>query len=370
MNQHALRAHDVVDLDRHHIGLLTRQQFYGIFINTIPHRNTRDIGSHSAELNSISTVVYLLNDEIPSANAGTSIFSPEQLSTLAMNFLLMHEIYYQTHQLSPADGLLLHVRLADDLRLSNLISPQTYREHRRPRDGLRRLAVIKEDAADNEMTSQNLDANQFVEYQDFLQTQLETSSDHDWIRMLLFKGSTYTFRMNNLGGDLDSYLTLRDAQGNQVTYNDDSDGGLNSRIIFTAEKSGAYYLDASSYASRSSGSYEISSSLVDITALAVNSQYATALTSAKKNQLFKIDLKAGQKYEFLMNKEPTNPSFDAYLYLRDANKNVITRDDDSGGGRNSKISYTAESDGVYFLDASSYKQHSLGMFTVMSHHVI
>jgi hypothetical protein len=220
------------------------------------------------------------------------------------------------------------------------------------------------------MTSLNLDANQVVEYQDFLQTQLETSSDHDWIRMLLFKGSTYTFRIKNLGRDLDSYLTLRDAQGNQVTYNDDSDGGLNSRIIFTAEKSGAYYLDASSYASRSSGSYEISSSLVDITALVVDSQYATALTSVKKNQLFKIDLKAGQKYEFLMNKEPTNPSFDAYLYLRDANKNVITRDDDSGGGRNSKISYTAESDGVYFLDASSYKQHSLGMFTVMSHHVI
>ncbi|MBU6225680.1 MAG: pre-peptidase C-terminal domain-containing protein, partial [Burkholderiales bacterium] len=74
--------------------------------------------------------------------------------------------------------------------------------------------------------------------------------------------------------------------------------------------------------------------------------------------------------EFLMNRVSTDTYFDAYLYLRDANKNEITRDDDSGGSLNSKISYTARSDGVYYLDATSYQQHSVGQFTVVSHQVM
>jgi hypothetical protein len=186
-----------------------------------------------------------------------------------------------------------------------------------------------------------------------MQSQLETTQDHDWMSMVLLKGNTYSFRMNKLGGDLDTFLTLRDAKGNKVTHNDDSDGTLNSRITFTAEKSGVYFLDASSFASSSLGRYEISSNL-DVATLGVNSQYTTALTSAKKSQLFKIELKAGKRYEFLMNRDPTE----------------ITHDDDSGGLLNSKISYTAKSDGAYYLDASSYQERSVGKFTVVSHQVI
>jgi hypothetical protein len=175
--------------------------------------------------------------------------------------------------------------------------------------------------------------------------------------------------MNKLSGNLDTFLTLRDAQGNEVTHNDDSDGSFNSRITFTAEKSGVYFLDASSYASSYSGSYEIRSNL-DVGALKTQGSYTSALSADKKSQLFKIELKAGHKYEFLMNRVSTDTHFDAYLYLRDANKNEITRDDDSGGSLNSKISYTAHSDGVYYLDATSYQQHSVGQFTVVSHQVM
>jgi hypothetical protein len=71
-----------------------------------------------------------------------------------------------------------------------------------------------------------------------------------------------------------------------------------------------------------------------------------------------------------MNRDPTASTFDAYLYLRDANKREITHDDDSGGLLNSKISYTAKSDGAYYLDASSYQERSVGKFTVVSHQVI
>lgn len=73
-----------------------------------------------------------------------------------------------------------------------------------------------------------------------------------------------------------------------------------------------------------------------------------------------------------MNKEPTGPYFDAYLYLRDTNKNEITHDDDSGLAffRDSKIMYTATSDGVYYLDATSYQQKFVGKYTVASHLVI
>jgi len=345
-----LHANDIIGLDRHHIGLLTYQQFYSAFNNSV--------GSNAVFPVEMGYGGFWLRiDSLRPAHGPI----PQEQIDLVRNFLRMHYDYALTHPVRGIDPRHEHYNAVEMFRNTGYVplGPNG--------DEIRRLSVFKEDIADNTGTSAYLIGAETIEPQSYLQTQLETSSDHDWIRIVLFKGNTYNFRMNNLGGDLDSYLTLRDAQGNQITYNDDSDGTHNSRITFIAEKSGVYYLDASSYASRSSGSYEISSNLVE---LGVNSRFVSELTSNVKNQLFKLVLQAGYRYEFSMYRVSTDTYFDAYLYLRDANKHAITYDDDSGGSLNSKIIYTAPSDGVYYLDASSYKQYSLGMFTVESHQII
>ncbi|MGW8389411.1 kelch repeat-containing protein [Pseudoduganella sp. HUAS MS19] len=59
-------------------------------------------------------------------------------------------------------------------------------------------------------------------------------------------------------------------------------------------------------------------------------------------------------------------SFDAYLYLRDGSGNVISSNDDGGGGTNSRISYTlpAGAWGNYTIEATSYYSGRSGAYTL------
>ena len=84
---------------------------------------------------------------------------------------------------------------------------------------------------------------------------VNSESDRDWLRVSLQAGQTYQF---NLDGNAleDSTLYLRNASGDQLAYNDDFTG-LNSRITYTATRSGNYFLDAGAYSS-GTGSYTLS----------------------------------------------------------------------------------------------------------------
>jgi len=364
-----LHSNDIIGLDPSHIALLTEQQLLRSLINS--------------RLDAAHGGLYSIHDlYLAMTRSGDGPAIRVEVAAI----LPMMEIYYSAHPENSHNFSYLVAQLwqmgyleigedpADEALFQRLMqydaldrAGRVDSEPSSPGGGsdgsLRRLKVISEDAVDSTYTVAKIGIDEF------LKTKLETAHDHDWISVNLFKGNTYTFRMTKIGGSLDTYLTLRDARGKEVTHNDDADGTLNSRITFTADNSGTYFLDASSYASLSSGSYAIRTSLNE---LGVNSQHTSALTADKKNQLYKLELKAGQRYEFQMNKEPTGPYFDAYLYLRDTNKNEITHDDDSGLAffRDSKIMYTATSDGVYYLDATSYQQKFVGKYTVASHLVI
>jgi hypothetical protein len=78
---------------------------------------------------------------------------------------------------------------------------------------------------------------------------LEVAGDHDWFRITLTAGQSITISLSGSGATpvADTYLNLRDANGNILTHNDDSGGTLNSKIVFTATTSGTYYIDAGAW---------------------------------------------------------------------------------------------------------------------------
>lgn len=80
----------------------------------------------------------------------------------------------------------------------------------------------------------------------------------DWIAVQLVAGQSYDFAMIAAGGDpvADPYLTLRDASGNVVAYNDDYDG-YDSALSFTATRTGTYYIEADTYDDADYGTYAI-----------------------------------------------------------------------------------------------------------------
>jgi serralysin len=89
---------------------------------------------------------------------------------------------------------------------------------------------------------------------------VSSNDDHDWYRVILTAGQTYTFALVGTGGNglQDAYLRLRNSAGTQITYDNDRGPGSNSTITFTAATSGTYYLDVGSYLNGSSGQYGLS----------------------------------------------------------------------------------------------------------------
>lgn len=228
-----------------------------------------------------------------------------------------------------------------------------------------------------------------------LQATLATSGDHDWVKVNLIAGQTYTFTMTGTGTSpvSDTYLRLRDSTGAQVAYDDDSGAGNNSSLTFTATTSSAYYLDAASYNDAYSGQYDLAvvgqtaptpvdpapvalaaGRVTETTDAAASTAttYSLAIGKTAQGQVgttgdhdwFKVDLVAGQTYTFaLVATGVTTVNLDdAYLVLRNSAGTQLAADDDAGPGRNSTITFTATTTGSYYLDAGSFENGGTGQY--------
>lgn len=86
-----------------------------------------------------------------------------------------------------------------------------------------------------------------------------TPGDADWVRVQLQPG-TYVITLDGRGGDPvhDPFLRVMSDSGSLVTYNDDSLGSRNSRIVLEVTQAGTYYLEAGSFADSYTGGYSMS----------------------------------------------------------------------------------------------------------------
>jgi serralysin len=67
---------------------------------------------------------------------------------------------------------------------------------------------------------------------------------------------------------------------------------------------------------------------------------------------FRLQLTAGQKISIALNVVTLE---DPYLYLRNASGAVIAENDDGGGGRGSRLVFTAPTTGTYYIDAAAWE---------------
>jgi serralysin len=111
------------------------------------------------------------------------------------------------------------------------------------------------DAAANTSTSYTLTTGQIA------QGTIATNNEHDWYRVDLAAGQTYTFALvgtgiNNLQNP---YLRLYAPGGSTIVAQDDSSlQGNNSIVTYTAASSGSYYIDAGSAGTTGTGQYGVS----------------------------------------------------------------------------------------------------------------
>src|SRR5207247_2226060 len=72
-------------------------------------------------------------------------------------------------------------------------------------------------------------------------------------------GKTYRIDHKDAGDDpnFDPFLFLEDADGKVLAHDDDSGGGLNSRIVHKAAKTGVYRLIATTLPAQQTGKYTL-----------------------------------------------------------------------------------------------------------------
>lgn len=204
---------------------------------------------------------------------------------------------------------------------------------------------------------------------------LDFQADADWYRVRLQEGQSYRFTLNASGDSPvgDPLIRLRNARGEELAYDDDGGGALNSYLEFTAPSTGNYYVEATSYSGADTGGYTIGARQGDIPAdvstdanLSAEGDYREGVLSpAGDRDWYRLDLAENQGVRLALNTTGMPDSVsDPYLVLYGPDGAEITRDDDGGDGLNSWLEFQAPAAGAYYVEARGFSEDEAGRYAI------
>ena len=214
--------------------------------------------------------------------------------------------------------------------------------------------------------------------------ELQYETDRDWFAVELTAGETYKIELlgaRGEGGTLrDPYIRgIHDADGRLIDDTTDYSSGpySNSEVLFTPNEDGTYYIAAGSYMTgyreEDVGTYTLQVSNDDFRGdtdttgtVDVGGSVTGEIEAQGDEDWFAVTLEAGRTYQIDLEGSAThagtleNPFLrtmrDAdgnYLELASGIQNIFTADRDSGEGLNSRVTFTPDENGTYYLVAAS-----------------
>jgi hypothetical protein len=171
-------------------------------------------------------------------------------------------------------------------------------------------------------------------------------------------GDSVTIALNS--DDFDSYLRLRDASGNEIAYNDDGGGSLNSLIgPLLLTDGGIYTIVASSLSGSSTGAFVLILNSANLMPISVGEPVEGELTESEGMAYYTLEGTAGDVIGITVESD-----IDTSLTVNDPFNYQIASDDDGGKGNNPEISdLVLNSDGSYTILVSSPFSET-GTFTI------
>jgi hypothetical protein len=190
---------------------------------------------------------------------------------------------------------------------------------------------------------------------------LGTAEDSDWFLVEMIEGRTYRFNLDGIeeGALADPVLTLFDQQGNQIAQDDDGGAGFGSYLTFASPIGGSYFAAVSSF-DGGTGRYMLRVTDTDIPGHVYSDEALMAAADDRVSRIemegdldyFRVDLEGGVRYQIELNGHGEHQLADPMLTIVDQENTAVTSDDDSGSGRDARLSFTPESTGTYFIQAS------------------
>ncbi len=203
---------------------------------------------------------------------------------------------------------------------------------------------------------------------------IERLGDLDWFAVTLEGYATYRFDLEGIGEDwplLEGKFIrgIYDSNGNVFasTYTPESRDD-EVRAVFAPEQGGTYYVAVGAGETFfGTGKYrlsatkfipEVSDWLDTQGRVGVGSYVAGAIEKASDRDWFRVTLEAGTTYQINLEGSPTSQGTlrDPYLHgIRDSEGDLIssTTDDNSGVSMNSRVNFTPDSDGTYYIEAGA-----------------
>lgn len=215
---------------------------------------------------------------------------------------------------------------------------------------------------------------------DTLDGVLESAGDADWYRMNLEQGRRYSFTLDAVGegeAAFDTTLGLYDAAGNQLAFNDDANGTLNSALSYVPSANGEVFVEVRSFVDQGSGPYRLAATSADVPPDDAGNDIGSAgrVTAGRAlngvleyngdGDVYRLSTREGQRYTItLRGGEGDNALADPYLRLLDGDGNEISSNDDDGESLNSSLSYMPLTSGDVFVEARAYGDASSGAYTL------
>jgi serralysin len=207
---------------------------------------------------------------------------------------------------------------------------------------------------------------------------IETIGDHDWFRVNLVAGQSYSFTTSSTGagGVTDTFLNLRDAAGNIIATNDDI-GGSNfySQIIFTATATTHYFIDVGTFNDSETGTFQIianSTAPVGPDTVAGDSSTTGSLAlggtvngiidTNGDHDWYAVQIVAGQSYFIRTLNTGGGADVDTFISLRNSAGTVLASNDDGAGSPYSLTRYLVATTGTYYVDVGAYENSGTGAF--------
>ncbi len=185
------------------------------------------------------------------------------------------------------------------------------------------------------------------------------AGDVDWFAINLVEGRPYRINADRADDELDPMLRLLNDKAVEVVADDDGGAGVNAYLSHTSVTGGLYYIAVSGFGD-SVGHYTLRVSDTDVPG---NVGTDDALDSAGDDRLghidlagdldtYRVDLVAGTRYQIELSGEGDSPLADPFLTLLGVEGQILTSDDDSGDGPDSRLVFAPETTDSYYIQAS------------------
>jgi Ca2+-binding RTX toxin-like protein len=204
---------------------------------------------------------------------------------------------------------------------------------------------------------------------------IETVGDTDWFKITLQAGATYRFDLEGAptgrGTLVDTFLRLRDADGNSIRYDDDGGSGLNSRIAsYTPTVNGTFFLSVGS-GNDGTGTYRLTTSQISPSpapddygstastagSVSIGATRSGSIEKSGDTDWFRTSLVAGHTYQVDVEGGDTGRGTlaDPYGSIRNGSGSKVAESNDGGTGNNSRFTWTVPTgqSGTYFVAAGS-----------------